>query len=226
MTDTTTDQAATADTTAAEASAAAVQAVAAAAQAAAAKAIDAAPADPWDDPAAARTEIEKLRRENGADRTNAKTAAAEEARSALAQQIGKALGFVADDTPVDPQKLTADLTAAQTSAKQATLELAVYKAASAVKADASALLDSRSFLEQVSTIDPTDSAALAAAITAATTSNPRLKASQVAAVGGADLTGGTGTVRTYTRAQIADTAFYRANKTDIDAAYSEGRITA
>jgi hypothetical protein len=40
----------------------------------------AASANPWDDPKAAQAEIERLRRENGAARTNAKAQAAEDAK--------------------------------------------------------------------------------------------------------------------------------------------------
>lgn len=180
--------------------------------------------NPWEDPKAAQAEIEKLRKENGAARTQAKQQAADEARQSLAQQIGKALGLVKDDEPADPAKLTEQLTATQAQAKQAALELAVFKAASASKADAAALLDSRSFLEQVATIDPTDTAALTAAISEATTSNPRLRVSQAATVGGAEISGGTGGARTYTREQLRDTAFYTANQPDILRALSEGRI--
>ena len=128
-------------------------------------------ADPWADPAVARAEIEKLRRENASARTNAKQTAADEARKELTQQIGKALGLLEDE--VDPEKLTAELTASQASAKQAQIELAVFRAAGDL-ADPQQLLDSRAFLEKVAAIDPTDSAALTAAITAAVEANPRL----------------------------------------------------
>lgn len=129
---------------------------------------------PWNDPEKARAEIEKLRRENGAARTNAKAAAAEEARNALAQEIGKAIGLVKDNEPADPAQLAAQLTAQTDAAKQAQLELSVYRAASAAGADANALLDSRSFLQKVSGIDATDSAAITAAITEAVAANSAL----------------------------------------------------
>lgn len=185
-----------------------------------------APKDPWDDPAAARAEIEKLRRENGSDRVNAKAKAAEEARAALTQEFGKLLGLVKDDAPVTPEHLTAQLTEAQTNAANTARELAIFKAAADAKADANALLDSRAFLNKVAAIDPTDTAALAAAISEATTSNPRFKVTQAAPVGGADLTGGSGPARTYTREQLADPAFYAANRSDILAAQQQGRIIA
>ena len=182
--------------------------------------------DPWDDPAAARAEIDKLRKENASARVTAKQTAAEEARAALTQEFGKILGLVKDDAPVTPEHLTAQLTEAQSTAANTARELAIFKAAADAKGDANALLDSRAFLNKVAGIDPTDTAALAAAISEATTSNPRFKVTQAAPVGGADLTGGSGPARTYTRAQLADPAFYAANRSDILAAQQQGRITS
>jgi hypothetical protein len=126
----------------------------------------------WEDPDSAKAEIERLRKENGAARTNAKAQAAEEARNELAQAIGKALGLV-ENEPVDPAKLTAQLTAEQSYARQARMELAVFRNAGD-HADPSALLDSRTFLEKVATIDPHDSQAIQAAISEAVEANPRL----------------------------------------------------
>jgi len=182
--------------------------------------------DPWDDPAAARAEIDKLRKENASARVTAKQTAAEEAKNQYAQEIGKLLGLVKDDAPATPENLTAQLTEAQTTAANTARELAIFKAAADAKADANALLDSRAFLNKVAGIDPTDTAALAAAISEATTSNPRFKVTQAAPVGGADLTGGSGPARTYTRDQLADPAFYKANRSDILAAQQQGRITS
>lgn len=183
------------------------------------------PANPWDDPATAKAEIERLRRENGSERVNAKNVAAEAER----QRILKLLAPEAETPTVESLSATLQekdqtITQAQADAAGAKLELAVYKAAPGAKADAAALLDSNSFRAQVADIDPTDTDAITAAITAATTTNPRLRASQAAAVGGADIAGGSGQARTYTRAQLADPAFYQANKTDIIAALAEGRI--
>ncbi len=129
---------------------------------------------PWEDPIAAKAEIERLRRENGAARTNAKAQAAEDAKKELAQTIGKALGFV-EDEPIDPAQLTESLTVAQSQAKQAQVALAVYQNAGTV-GDPVALLDSTTFLKSVADIDPTDTAAITAAIEAAVAANPRLGA--------------------------------------------------
>jgi len=126
---------------------------------------------PWDDPTVAKAEIERLRKENGAARTNAKAQAATDAR----QQILKDLGLIEGDEVADPAKIAAQLAASGADARQARVELAVYRAAGAI-ADPSALLDSTSFLASLKDIDPTDSAAITAAITAAVESNPRLGA--------------------------------------------------
>jgi hypothetical protein len=133
----------------------------------------AASANPWDDPKAAQAEIERLRRENGAARTNAKAQAAEDAKKELAQQIGKALGLVEDDA-ADPVKLTEKLTASQTEAQRARVELAVFRAAAAANGDPAALLDSQSFLASLKGIDPNDGVAVQSAIAKAVEANPRL----------------------------------------------------
>ena len=90
--------------------------------------------------------------------------------------IAKALGLKTDDTPPDPAKLTEQLTTEQAKARDAQVQLAVYRNASAGNADPDALLDSASFLRTVAEIDPTDSAAVTAAIKAAVEANPRYKA--------------------------------------------------
>jgi len=133
-------------------------------------------ANPWDNPDAAKAEIERLRRENGAARTNAKAQAAEEARKELANTIGKALGIIEDGAETDPAKLTESLTASQAEAKRARVELAVFRNAAAAGGDPAALLDSASFLAKVADLDPTDSAALSEAIRTAVEANPRLGA--------------------------------------------------
>lgn len=139
-----------------------------------------APAEPhanvWEDPVAAKAEIERLRRENGAARTTAKAQAAAEARIELAQQIGKAIGLVKDDAPVDPAKLVEQATQSATEARQANVALAVYKAASTAGGDPVALLDSTSFQAKVKDLDPSDTAGITAAIQEAVQANPRLAA--------------------------------------------------
>jgi hypothetical protein len=106
-------------------------------------------------------------------RTTAKQNAAEEARKELAQQIGKALGLVEDETP-DPAKLTEQVSTATADAKQAKLELAVFHAAATAGADATALLDSRAFMTRLAAIEPADTAGITTAITEAVKANAAL----------------------------------------------------
>jgi hypothetical protein len=184
-------------------------------------------ANPWDDPKAAQAEIERLRRENGAARTTAKAQAADEARNELAQQIGKALGLVADE-PVDPAKLTEQLAAKDAEARQAKVALAVYQAAGNT-ADPVALLDSQSFLAKVKGIDPSDSAAITAAITEAVAANPRLGAApgtRLPAPNPAQGSSGSGPT---TPAQLSEAdvkAMYAAKDYEgIEKARAEGRLS-
>lgn len=149
--------------------------------------------------------VKDLRAEAGAARTTAKANAAQEARDALVQDLGKALGLVKDgDTPPDPATLAAQLTEQQTAARTAQVELAVYRAATTTGADPAALLDSRTFLDSVKDVDPADAAAITAAITKAITDNPRLKTVQAASKSGADLTGRTGETTSKTPKNLAD----------------------
>lgn len=99
----------------------------------------------------------------------------EDVKKEMAQAIGLALGLVEDET-IDPAKLTESLTASQADTKQAKVALAVYQNAGTAGGDPVALLDSTTFLKSVVGIEPTDSAAVAAAIKAAVEANPRLGA--------------------------------------------------
>lgn len=100
--------------------------------------------------------IRDTRSEAASSRTNAKAQAAQEARQDLAQQIGKALGLVKDgEQAPDPAQLAAQLGDLTGQNKALTTELAVYKAAAKVGADAGKLTDSRAFLAQLDKLDPT-----------------------------------------------------------------------
>lgn len=118
-------------------------------------------------------EVTKARQEAASSRTTAKKTAADEARAELAQQIGKALGLVEDEA-TDPAKLTEQLTAQTAQARQAQVELAVYRAAG-TEFDPAALLDSRSFAASLKDVDPSDHAAVLAAINTAAAANPGFK---------------------------------------------------
>lgn len=172
------------------------------------------------DPATALAEVQKARQEAAAARTAARDKAKADARDELLTE----LGLKKNDEPADPKQLAADLQATRTTATEAQRELALYRNAPK-DVDVQALLDSRAFQQTVSSIDPTDTAALVAAITSASQSNPRFRTVQASASSGVDLAGGNQEQRTFTRAQIRDTAFYRANRDAIQAAQRDGRIT-
>ncbi|MCX5229678.1 hypothetical protein [Streptomyces sp. NBC_00233] len=146
-------------------------------------------------------ELADARKEAAKNRTTAKQQAADEARTALAQEIGKALGLVKADEAPDPEKLAAAIAEKDTAltAKDADLrardvELAVWSRAEKAGAKASALLDSRSFVKTLAGLDPAEKGftkALDDAITAAVKDNASF-AVQTASRSGGDLSGGTG----------------------------------
>lgn len=138
-------------------------------------------------------EVTRLRRENGKERVTAKQKAAEDAKAELAQQIGKALGLVQDEAPVDPAQLTVQLQAEQVKAADAERRLAVYL--NAGDADPARLLDSRTFTDSIKDLDPTNTEGIKTAISAAVESNPWLKATTQAVAprkAGTEMAGGSG----------------------------------
>jgi len=140
------------------------------------------PADPQGDPAppaeppqaASMGELpdwaQKLIRDTRSDAAKQRTKAkeTEDRIAALTQQqkdqldgIAKALGLKQDDSPPDPEKLLQQLSQEQAAreteskrAHQLSVELAVYRNASAQGADGNKLLDSRTFLRSVEGLDP------------------------------------------------------------------------
>lgn len=107
--------------------------------------------------------------------------------------ILKAAGIDTDET--DPTKLAEiaqnERQQAQAERTEAQRELAIYRSAPA-GTDVSGLLDSRSFLASIANIDPTDTAAITAAITAATENGKFKTTPRAGGASGADFTGGTG----------------------------------
>jgi hypothetical protein len=135
--------------------------------------------------------LEKVRREAAANRV-AKNAETERVNAIL-----KAAGIKTDDPdPVEVAKQSAS------EAQAAKRELAIFKAAATTGADPTRLLDSNSFLASIAGLDPSDGAAVNAAITAALAANPNLKAVQAAAASGTEL-GGSGEQGQITEAQLA-----------------------
>lgn len=96
----------------------------------------------------------------------------------LTQKVAAALGIPVSGA-ADPAKLTEQLTVAQAATRQSAVELAVWKTAATAGGNAEALLDSRTFLDTISRLDPA-SASFAKdvgdAIAAAVASNDRFKA--------------------------------------------------
>ncbi|MFI1371340.1 hypothetical protein ACH4UY_04920 [Streptomyces longwoodensis] len=147
-------------------------------------------------------ELAEARRDAGKARTDAKKQAADDAVKELTQQLGKALGFVKDDTPPDPKALAEAIAQKDTtiSEKDAALrakdvELAVWARADKLGARAGALLDSRSFVAQLADLDPSDKGfrtALDTAIKDAVKENRAFAAASTAGKSGGDLSGGTG----------------------------------
>ncbi|MFB7589373.1 hypothetical protein [Streptomyces sp. NPDC056169] len=151
-------------------------------------------------------ELADARKEAAKDRTTAKNQAADEARAALAQEIGKALGLVKADEAPDPAELAKaitekDSTIAErdTALRAKEIELAVWARADKAGAKAGALLDSRSFVRALKDLDPGAkgfTTALDDAIKTAVKDNPAFAAQQPAARSGGDLSGGTGESKT------------------------------
>ncbi|WP_155289250.1 hypothetical protein [Rhodococcoides fascians] len=87
----------------------------------------------------------------------------------------KALNGEGGETPPDPQKLAGDLTAAQREARETKVENAVLRLASKNDASGDRLIDSRSFMTEISKLDPAAddfAATVTAAIKAAVENNP------------------------------------------------------
>lgn len=149
-------------------------------------------------------------------RTKAQTAA-EQATKDLVDKLAITLGLK-EDAAADPAALTASLTAAQAKAQESERKLAIFQAAAATGADPSRLLDSNSFMSSIQGLDPSNGAAINAAITAAIAANPILKAIQAAAASGTEL-GGSGE-----QGQITDAQLAQMTPEQITKAFNEGKL--
>ena len=92
--------------------------------------------------------------------------------NALRDGFAKAFGLDAKET--SPEELAKKLTSAQAETVLARTELAVFRAVPA-GVDAQALLDSRAFTATLDGVNPTDTAAVAAAIDTFVANNPRFR---------------------------------------------------
>lgn len=89
--------------------------------------------------------------------------------------IAKALGLKTDDPP-DAEKLAAQVAEEQGRARDAQVQLAIYRNAGTAEANADLLVDSSSFRAATKDVDPTDGAAMTTAIKAFVDTNPAFKA--------------------------------------------------
>lgn len=152
----------------------------------------------------AQKALRDARAEAAGSRATAKANAADQATQDVLGKVLGALGIDADGKKkVTVDEVTAQLADAKTDGLQARTHLAVYRSAGKHGADADALLDSNSFLASIKGLDPSDAEKIDAAITAAVTSNPKLKA-QAAGKSGGEFSGGTGEQPKDIRQQIAD----------------------
>lgn len=136
--------------------------------------------------------VKRLHDSEAAARVKARDAeAAAQAKIAAALE---ALGIKPDtEDPAEAAKqAAAERDAAAQTAKEASLHLAVYKAATKAGADADALLDSNSFRSTIGQVDPSDAAAVKTAIEEAVKANPKFRLVQVAGASGANFNGGSG----------------------------------
>jgi hypothetical protein len=143
----------------------------------------------------AQTLIRDTRAEAGKSRTNAKQTAADEARQAVLDEFAVKLGYKKGET--DPAKLTEQLNDERDTARQARVELSVFRRAAKHDGDPDALLDSRQFQASIAELDPAAAdfeAKVEAAIKTAVKDNPKLKKTAPAASGpsGGQFGGGPG----------------------------------
>lgn len=121
----------------------------------------------------AQKQIRDLRKESGDHRTSKNEA--EQKYQGTLDAIAKALGLKEDEKP-DPDKLASQLTSEQTEKRDAKVQLAVYRRAATNGANPDALLDSASFLQSLTDVDPSQEQAVDEAIKAAVEKNPNLAA--------------------------------------------------
>lgn len=151
---------------------------------------------PWDDPAKAKAEIERLRRENANERVNAKKSAADEARKDLLKEFQKLVNpEAADGGNLTVEDLNKELTRERENARLAALELQVYREASHDKLNAERILNSRSFFNKTKDLDPKSDdfgSKLAEVIQAEVKNDPTLKLTGGVQTSGAEQHGGSG----------------------------------
>lgn len=167
--------------------------------------------EPWNDPDAARAEIERLRKENGDSRINAKNAAREEGKNAATQDIAKALlGVLGVEMPGEqqatPEQLAEQVGNVTTERDTARADAALTRTAWELGVDPSKL-DYLSFkLSKTGALDPNAadfSDKLRASITAAIAEDATLKRSGTVQASGVENLAGSGGNDTITPEKFA-----------------------
>lgn len=103
---------------------------------------------------------------------------AQQSQQSQLDAIAKALGLKDEDKP-DPEKLTQQVSQEQAKARDAQVQLAVYRQAAKAGGNPDALLDSASFLASLADVDPSKADEVEKAIKDAVQSNPTLAAKKV-----------------------------------------------
>jgi hypothetical protein len=137
--------------------------------------------------------VKQLRDEAATNRTKARDA--ETAAQAKINAILEAAGIKSKDEPLDPAKLTEQLTAKDDTIRTLTIERALDKAARKAGADEDlldAVLTRKGSLKELDPSDKDFTKKLDALVKAELDANPKLKATQAAAASGSDFTGGSG----------------------------------
>lgn len=170
--------------------------------------------EPWNDPEAAKAEIEKLRKENGDQRINAKNAARDEGKTAATQDIAKALLGVLGvelpgDKPATPEQLAEQVGAVTTERDTARFDAAVAQAAWQAGVDperADYLAFKLSKSADLAGVDPTSPEfgdKLKASITSLMAEDATLKRSGTATASGVENLAGSGGSDTITPEKFA-----------------------
>lgn len=166
-------------------------------------------AEPWNDPAAAKETIERLRKENGDARANAKAAAKTEGQAELAKALAPLLGIeLPGDQPATPEQLTQQVTTVtgerDTSRFEAAVALAAWQAGvDPAKADYLAFKLSKS---DIGKADPTSADfadKLKASIDGLLAEDATLKRSGTAQASGVEQIAGSGGADTITPEKFA-----------------------
>lgn len=180
------------------------------------------------DPAKAAASILALRQENATERVNGKTAAAEDARKALAADLIKFLDPSANAEDATPEALTAKLTETNARADNSERRLSVVEAAWGQGIDPSKLafvefqLSRDPKLAAIAHNSPEWGASLTAAIQALTSADPSIKTPGAVTTTGAEGFAGSNGTEAVTKAQFdamsldERTKLYRSDKATYD----------